>query len=313
MRVLINSSAGTAIAMSREQLSEAIEVPLKAAGHDVEFEVVAPDEFDVALKRAAAADCDALIIGGGDGSVRSAAMALMGTEKALGIIPLGTMNLLARDLGIPFDIAQAAMVLGTAVPARIDVARVNDRIFLCASIMGLVTQYSAERQKLRGKHWHERLLGYVTVMRSLLGSRHRIAVAIDDGSKIEVIRALSVAICSNDYDETSGMMLKRSRLDGETLTLYAAKHRSGLGMVYAVVRILLGLGRNDPRLSILKAKRLKVSARQGRVWLANDGELEEVATPLVYSVLPGALKVLKPASAAAQMPAETSAVAMAGH
>ncbi len=46
MRVLINSSAGTAIAMSREQLSEAIEVPLKAAGHDVEFEVVAPEEFE---------------------------------------------------------------------------------------------------------------------------------------------------------------------------------------------------------------------------------------------------------------------------
>ena len=130
--------------------------------------------------------------------------------------------------------------------------------------MGLVTQYSAERQKLRGRQWHERISAYVTVMRSLLGSRHRIAVAIDDGSKIEVIRALSVAICSNDYDETSGMMLKRSRLDGETLTLYAAKHRSGLGMVDAVGRILLGLGRNDPRLSILKAKRLTVSARRGQ-------------------------------------------------
>ena len=93
MRVLINSSAGTAIAMSREQLSQSIEVPLKAAGHDVEFEVVPPEEFDVALKRAAAADGDALIIGGGDGSVRSAAIELMGSDKALGLIPLGTMNL----------------------------------------------------------------------------------------------------------------------------------------------------------------------------------------------------------------------------
>jgi diacylglycerol kinase family enzyme len=313
MRVVINGSAGSAITMSREQLAHAVEVPLRAAGHEVDFEVVAPERLEAAIKRAATADGDALIIGGGDGSVRSAAIALMGTGKALGIIPLGTMNLLARDLGIPLDIAQAVAVLGTAVPARIDMTRVNDRIFLCASILGLVTQYSAERQRLRGKRFYERLPAYVAVARLLLASRHRIAVAVDDGREVAVIRALSIAICSNDYDETSGMMLKRSRLDGETLTLYASRHRSGLGMVHAVVRILLGLGRNDPRLSTLKAKRLTVSTRQRRVWLANDGELEEVATPLVYSVLPGALTVLKPAPSAEQAEGEIIALALAGH
>lgn len=313
MRVLINSFAGTAITMSREQLAHAIEEPLRAAGHDVEFEVVAPEEFEAALERAAAAAGDALIIGGGDGSVRSAAIALMGTDKALGIIPLGTMNLLARDLGIPLDIAQAVAVLGTAVPARIDMARVNERAFLCASILGLVTHYSAERQRLRGKRFYERLPAYVAIVRSLLASRHRIAVAVDDGREVAVIRALSVAICSNDYDETSGMMLKRSRLDGETLTLYASKHRSGLSMVYAVGRILFGLGRKDPRLSILKAKRLTISTRQQRIWLANDGEIEEVETPLVYSVLSGVLTVLKPAPSEAQSQDETSVLATAGH
>ncbi len=76
MRVIVNSSAGTAIAMSREQLAAAIEQPLTAAGHEVAFEVVdarrAPGRHRAGRDR----DFDALIIGGGDGSVRSAAVKL---------------------------------------------------------------------------------------------------------------------------------------------------------------------------------------------------------------------------------------------
>lgn len=296
--------------MTREQLAAAIEHPLAAAGHDVGFEVVPPEGLGDAIDRATSGDFDALVVGGGDGSVRSAAVALMGTDKALGIIPLGTMNLLARDLGIPFDVGAAVQVLSTASAAQIDMARVNDRHFLCASIMGLVTQYSAERQKLRGKRWHERLPAYVSVVRALLASRHRMAVAIEDGREVSVVRALSIAICSNDYDETSGLMLKRSQLDGQTLTLYAAKHRSGWGMIGAVARMLAGATSSDPRLSKLRGNRFTISTRPRKVWLANDGELEEVATPLIYSVLPGALKVLRPAPSAQQAASEIFALAM---
>jgi diacylglycerol kinase family enzyme len=310
MRVIVNSSAGTAISMSREQLAAAIELPLKAAGHEVMFEVVEPEGLQDAIERSVTEDFDALIIGGGDGSVRSAAVKLMGSDKALGVIPLGTMNLLARDLGIPFAIGAAVNALSTASAAQIDMARVNDHYFLCASIMGLVTQYSAERQQLRGKKWHERFPAYVSAIRSLLASRHRMAVAIEDGREVTVLRALSIAICSNDYDETSGMMLKRSQLDGQTLTLYAAKHRSGWGMIGAVAKILAGLSWNDPRLSKLRGNRFTISTRQRKVWLANDGELEEVATPLIYTVLPGALKVLKPAPSAEQTASEIFALAM---
>lgn len=311
MRVIVNSSAGTAIAMSRDQLVTAIVFPLERAGHKVMFEVVQPEGLEDAVEQAVASDdFDALIMGGGDGSVRSAAIKLMGSNKALGVIPLGTMNLLARDLGIPFAIGAAVDVISSAFPAQIDMARVNDRYFLCASIMGLVTQYSAERQKLRGKRWYERLPAYVSVIGSVLASRHRMAVAIEDGREVSVLRALSIAICSNDYDETSGMMLKRSQLDGQTLTLYAAKHRSGWGMIGAVAKILAGLSWNDPRLSKLRGNRFTISTRQRKVWLANDGELEEVATPLIYSVLPGALTVLKPTPAAQQSASEIFALAM---
>jgi diacylglycerol kinase family enzyme len=299
--------------MSRDQLAAAIEAPLKAAGHEVVFEVVAPEDLEDTVDRARSSDLDALLIGGGDGSVRSAAIALMGSGIALGVIPLGTMNLLARDLGIPLDLRAAVEVLGTASQTHIDMARVNDRYFLCASIMGLVTQYSAERQKLRGKHWYERLPAYVSSIRSLLASRHRMTVAIDDGSEVTVIRALSIAICSNDYDETSGMMLKRSQLDGQTLTLYAARHRSGWGMLGAVARMLAGFTSNDPRISKLRGSRFTISTPQRKIWLANDGELEDVATPLIYTVMPGALKVLRPAPSAEQTANEIYALAMSRH
>jgi diacylglycerol kinase family enzyme len=109
------------------------------------------------------------------------------------------------------------------------------------------------------------------------------------------------------------MMLKRSQLDGQTLTLYAARHRSGWGMVGAALRMLAGMSSNDPRLSKLRGKRFTISTRQRKVWLANDGELEEVATPLIYTVLPGALKVLRPAPSAEQTASEIYALAMSRH
>ncbi len=70
---------------------------------------------------------------------------------ALGILPLGTLNRLARDLDLPLDIDQAIKGLVTTEPHKIDVGEVNGRIFLCNSFIGLPPMVTARRQSLRGK------------------------------------------------------------------------------------------------------------------------------------------------------------------
>jgi diacylglycerol kinase family enzyme len=97
---------------------------------------------------------------GGDGTVLAVAGAVLGRDVAIGIVPLGTANLLARDLGLPLDPADAVDALAKAEVRRIDVGRVNGELFLCASMLGLTTTLARAREAARG--WYERRSGCCT-------------------------------------------------------------------------------------------------------------------------------------------------------
>ncbi|MFZ8477895.1 diacylglycerol/lipid kinase family protein, partial [Staphylococcus aureus] len=73
---------------------------------------------------------DELWVGGGDGTLRTAARHLAGTGKVFGVLPFGTMNLLARDLGVPLAPDQAIQALAAAPIDRIDIGRINGVPFL---------------------------------------------------------------------------------------------------------------------------------------------------------------------------------------
>ena len=78
-----------------------------------------------------------MIVGGGDGTISAAASALVGTDTLLGVLPLGTLNHFARDLGIPSDLTEAARLIASRKDRRVDVAEMNDRIFINNSAIGL--------------------------------------------------------------------------------------------------------------------------------------------------------------------------------
>ena len=91
-----------------------------------------------------------MVVGGGDGSVSAAANALAGTGKTLGVLPFGTLNLLARDLAMPANIEEAIEALGAAQPRKIDLARVNGRFFHSLSGLGFFSQMARAREEVRG-------------------------------------------------------------------------------------------------------------------------------------------------------------------
>ena len=77
------------------------------------------------------------MVGGGDGTISAAASALVGTETRLGILPLGTLNHFARDLGIPTKLEDAAKLIAERRDRKVDVAEMNGRIFINNSAIGL--------------------------------------------------------------------------------------------------------------------------------------------------------------------------------
>jgi diacylglycerol kinase family enzyme len=296
IHAIVNTRAGTVLDWESGSLKEEILAAFRAQGHEVTLHLISPDELVPAIERALAEGCQALIVGGGDGTVRTAATKLLGTDVPLGILPLGTLNRLARDLKIPLEVHAAAATLANGRVAEIDVGDVNGRIFLNNSILGLTVIYSQYRQSVRGRPLLERMRGYATAFKDILKSRRRMDVDIDHGQTRMRLRVLSMAVSNNRYVEKASLMLQKQALNDGVLAAYISQHPSGWGLARAIVRAMLGRFRTDPNVVHLEAHEIDVSARRSRLRIANDGELEIVEMPLRYTIRPSALKVLVPAT-----------------
>src|SRR5262245_61278994 len=104
--------------------------------HTADVRLVRAKEIELALKEAGRTN-SMLLVGGGDGTVSTAAALFTGEKIALGILPLGTMNLFARALGIPLKLGQAVEAVIAGTKQKIDVGEVNGRIFVHHVTLGL--------------------------------------------------------------------------------------------------------------------------------------------------------------------------------
>lgn len=297
IHAVINGRAGTVLGLglSRESLRAKLDAALSVTGHEVTIDILDPADISAAIAQALRSDPDAIVVGGGDGTIRTAATLLKGSSTALGILPLGTLNRLARDLEIPLDLDGAAAALAHAEIRVIDMAELNGRPFLCNSLIGLPPIYSRQRQRQRGQPLLPRIRGYISVLRHIARSRRKLTIVVDDGTERRKVRALSTAVSNNVYADAAGVMLRRPALDRGELGIYVSRHESGLALAVAFLRAMLGLWRSDPNLEETIAHKCEMSSSKAALRVSNDGEVEIVAPPLRYRSLPKSLKVLAPA------------------
>jgi diacylglycerol kinase family enzyme len=293
---VINARSGAALSKAPGEIEEIIGSAFADADRKVTVEVVEPEQLEAKLKRAAGSDADAVIAGGGDGTVRSAASLVLNSEKALGILPLGTFNRLARDLGIPLDLQKAALTLASADVKAIDVGMVQDRIFLCQSMIGVASEISEQRQRLRGRPLGERVLGYAGLLTRLWRARRGLSLSIEDTNGKRFVRALSLMVSNNCYGEQPSLMPPRPRLDQGCLGIYVSTHRRGSAILAVLVKAALGRWRTDPNIEHMRARSMVVESVLPRIKASNDGEIEILRFPLTYAIRPQALRVLVPSS-----------------
>jgi diacylglycerol kinase family enzyme len=300
MRVhgIINRKAGSLIGTDPEIFIGKLKAAFAEAGHVVTVETVEPKEIGDRLKAAAREKFDAILVGGGDGSVNAAATILLGSDIALGILPLGTLNRLARELGLSVELDQVATQLAQAEPMRIDVAEVNGNIFLCNSFIGLPPMVSERRQSLRGRGFFERLIGYLQLPFDISRNMRRLTLMVDDQNAPRIVRALTVVVSNNAYSEEPNFLPKRRALDEGRLGLYISRHYTFWQTVWLLVRASLGMWHGDPRLERQELRKLTISSKRPHLRVANDGELLKLNTPLIYDIRPKALSVLVPAGTA---------------
>ena len=97
-------------------------------------------------------ETDAIVVGGGDGSIRTLASVLAGTDVPLGVLPLGTLNHFAKDLGIPLQVEEAAAIIAAGRTRVVDLAEVNGETFINNSSIGIYPYMVIDRERRRARH-----------------------------------------------------------------------------------------------------------------------------------------------------------------
>jgi YegS/Rv2252/BmrU family lipid kinase len=287
-RVLINTGGGSV--SDRPAIVQA----LHSAGIDAELEWVDGGDFAKAASTAVAGGAELIVAGGGDGTLSAVAGALAGTETKLGILPLGTLNHFARDLGIPAKLDEAARLILEGREHRVDVGEVNGRVFINNSAIGIYPLMVTDRdsqQKQRGRH--KRVAMAIAAARTLFRfSSRRLTLTIDEQSTHVETPLLFVG--NNAYRLEMPGAGTRERIDRGELCVVVLRRNSRLGFVAATIRVLFGRRRHLDVERVDDVHELRVDVRRSFVTVSVDGETERLASPLTYRIRPKALRVVAP-------------------
>ena len=248
-----------------------------------------------AARKAVAEGVPVVVAGGGDGTINAVASVLAGSAAAFGVLPLGTLNHFAKDLGIPLELDAAVRTVAEGRRIRVDVGEVNQKIFLNNSSLGLYPDIVREREKQqhrlgRGK-WPAAAWATLAALRRFPFLSVRLSV---DGVQ-HARRTPFVFIGNNEYSMQGLSIGERARLDGGTLSLYVAQRPGRLGLLRFAWRALCGRLAQERDFDVMLSDRLDIETRHRYLRVALDGEVNLMATPLRYRILPAALTVIVPA------------------
>ncbi len=245
--------------------------------------------------RKAVADGVAIVVaGGGDGTINAVASVLAGSGVAFGVLPLGTLNHFAKDLGIPLTLDEAVGNVAKGQRIQVDVGEVNDRIFLNNSSLGLYPDIVRDREKQqhrlgRGK-WLAATWATIAALRRYPFLSVRLTV---DGGQ-HARRTPFVFIGNNEYIMQGLAIGARERLDRGKLSLYVAQRPGRLGLLRFAVRALCGRLAQERDFDVMLSETLSIETRHRHLRVATDGEVTIMATPLHYRIKPAALTVIVP-------------------
>jgi diacylglycerol kinase (ATP) len=260
----------------------------------------------VFARSAAEAGCDVAIAAGGDGTVNETVNGLVGTHTALGVLPVGTGNVWAKQLGIPtytltnpLRLQEAAAGLVEGVFRQVDVGRVSGqgdaRCFLCWAGIGLDAQVTVEMEPRPRFAKRLGMLPYaiatLIVARDFSGVRTRVSL---DGA---VVRGRTLLVLVSNIQQYAGVfkVARRARVDDGLLDVFVFK---GLGFPYAVRHMLTIISNRylqDPRVVHRQASRIEVRTEEV-MSVQVDGD-PIGTTPITLEAVPRALRVLVPPSA----------------
>ena len=315
--VILNEKSGTLASSSTNDEQERIANGFRSAGVEADVRFIAPAKIKATAQAARdgsdpAGPFDAVVAGGGDGTLNTIAHVLAGGRAAFGVLPLGTHNHFAKELETPLDLDAAVAALARAIHdgavEDMDVASVNGTIFLNFSGIGLHPQVVRARD-VTHKHLRmsellkavmRRFLKIFSLGLAFLGSLRRLPVrrvVLTGGDPPRSIARVtpSVIVCNNPYQMQVFGLEGVSHPDRGMLNVYVARSKGPIGMVRLLLASMVKMLANLRDFEAISLPSVRISTRRrGRIPVSVDGEVLELETPLHYEVRAGGLRVIKP-------------------
>ncbi|HNP86545.1 MAG: diacylglycerol kinase family lipid kinase [Chloroflexi bacterium SZAS-1] len=243
-------------------------------------------------REAAAQHFDVVIAAGGDGTVNEVVNGLAGTQTALGALPIGTVNVWVRELGLPLQPRAAAEALLACQPRTIDLGRAGDRYFLLMCGVGFDAAVTAEVRSDEKR----RLGMFAYLLRALnLATRFRgtLARIVVDGKLIRS-RVLMVVLGNSQLYGGVVKVTSRASLDDGLLDLCIIKGRTLWSAPFRLLSILTQRYNLDPKLEYHRAREINIITRRPLPVQVDGDHIGE--TPMRFQAVPGALIALLPPS-----------------
>jgi YegS/Rv2252/BmrU family lipid kinase len=290
--VILNASAGSGC--TRASADSFVE-RFSACGLDASVTLARDGRALVAAAKQAVSDGAATVVaGGGDGTLNAVAAELVGTGAVFGILPLGTLNHFAKDLGIPLDINEAIRTIAAGHTTSVDTAEVNGRAFLNNSSLGLYPDTVRRRELQQSRLGRSKWLAFFWAALTSLRRHPFLHLTLNvDGQSLRQ-RTLFIFIGNNDYIMEGFNIGARRALDAGRLSLYFSSRTSRAGLLLLALRAVFGRLRQAKDFKVLSAQNLTIESRHKQLRVATDGEVNLMSTPLKYRIVPKSLQVLVP-------------------
>ncbi|WP_236899338.1 diacylglycerol/lipid kinase family protein [Devosia sp. SL43] len=263
-------------------------------GHVLECKIVAGNAVEAALQTAAKTKgVDAILAGGGDGTISAAAGIAYASGVPLGVLPAGTMNLFARALKVPLDLPGALEAIAAGEIGTVDIATANDRPFVHQFGVGIHARLVRIREGMTYSSRVGKMLASLRAIGAAAINPPEFDAELVTKRGVEKCRVSGIAVSNNPLGEGQ---IHADRLDAGILGVYVAAPVSTSALIRLAVDVFLGSWRASPMVSEKEVEEvtLHFPKRKRGAHAVIDGELIKLDRSVALKVHPGALKVILP-------------------
>jgi diacylglycerol kinase family enzyme len=297
--VLLNAGAGAFQNAHAEDVRATLEQTFARHGVKATIRFTGSDDLrsgaEAALASAKRGELDAVVIGGGDGSVRTVAGILAETGIPLGVLPLGTLNHFAKDLHVPLEIDAAVAAIAAGRTRLVDLGEVNGETFVNNSSIGIYPYMVIDRERRRragpkGTKWVAMVPAFFRMLRHF--PKRRLHIRAEGLER--PYRTPCIFVGNNEYRTDLFALGRREHLDRGKLWLYVVKPRNPLEFFWMVCRLCFKRLDQARDMDTFELSAAEIGAKTSRLPVALDGDVTVMPTPLLYRSRPRALRLIVP-------------------